>query len=231
VRDWSDLWIAVAAGRWLANARPGELLEVVSDDRAFDAVGDTAATLGVIFRRTSYRSVPATAERTTEPTRRRRRRSGRGRGAGRAPAHPGEAPLPLAAASHPTPTVRPLMGDEAAHAASQEQIRTALARLTGGDSTRWISLDTLANRLKAEGFIRPPGSPRLVVRLRRIKNVEVTPSGMVRLLAEGTEPSSTPALPPPQRAHPTRRGGRGRRRRTESSDSSAPEVTDGGTES
>src|SRR5215469_12770155 len=42
VRDWSDLRIAVSAGAWLAAARPGDMLEIVSDDRAFDAVGDVA---------------------------------------------------------------------------------------------------------------------------------------------------------------------------------------------
>src|SRR5262249_39033825 len=33
VRDWSDLRIAVAAGVWLAAARPGDLLEIVTDDQ------------------------------------------------------------------------------------------------------------------------------------------------------------------------------------------------------
>ena len=51
VKDWSDLWIAVAVGRWLAKAVPGDTLEIVSDDRAFDAVGDVAAALGITFRR------------------------------------------------------------------------------------------------------------------------------------------------------------------------------------
>lgn len=56
VTDWSDLWIAVAAGGWLANAEPGDTLEIVSDDRAFDAVGDVAAFLGITFRRVSCRT-------------------------------------------------------------------------------------------------------------------------------------------------------------------------------
>jgi hypothetical protein len=55
VTDWTDLRIGVAAGVWLADARPGDLLEIVSDDRAFDAIGDVAATLGVEFRRLSHR--------------------------------------------------------------------------------------------------------------------------------------------------------------------------------
>ncbi|HXG04106.1 MAG TPA: hypothetical protein VNO23_11930, partial [Candidatus Binatia bacterium] len=57
VRDWSDLRIAVAAGVWLGGARPGDAIEIVSDDRAFDAVGDVAAMLGVNYRRLSYRAL------------------------------------------------------------------------------------------------------------------------------------------------------------------------------
>src|SRR5437899_2646985 len=62
VRDWSDLRIAVAAGAWLAAARPGDLLEIVTDDQAFDAVGDVAASLGVRFRRLSYRALAGMGE-------------------------------------------------------------------------------------------------------------------------------------------------------------------------
>ena len=57
VRDWSDLRIAVASGVWLASARADDVIEIVSDDRAFDAVGDVAASLGVAFRRLSYRGL------------------------------------------------------------------------------------------------------------------------------------------------------------------------------
>jgi hypothetical protein len=56
VRDWSDLRIAVSAGVWLAGARPGDVLEIVSDDRAFDAVGDVAAALGITFHRLTART-------------------------------------------------------------------------------------------------------------------------------------------------------------------------------
>jgi hypothetical protein len=55
VKDWSDLRIAVDAGRWLATAYPADVLEIVSDDQAFDAVGDVAASFGVVFRRVSAR--------------------------------------------------------------------------------------------------------------------------------------------------------------------------------
>jgi hypothetical protein len=57
VKDWSDLRIAVDAGRWLGTAQPPDVLEIVSDDQAFDAVGDVAATIGVRFRRVSHRSL------------------------------------------------------------------------------------------------------------------------------------------------------------------------------
>ena len=47
VRDWSDLRIAIAAGVWLASARPGDVIEIISDDRAFDAVGEEALSPAV----------------------------------------------------------------------------------------------------------------------------------------------------------------------------------------
>src|SRR6266849_4552163 len=86
VRDWSDLRIAVGAGVWLGSARPGDVMEIVSDDRAFDAVGDVAASLGIAFRRLSYRGLTGAVARQeevakrepSEPTRG-RRRGGRGR--------------------------------------------------------------------------------------------------------------------------------------------------------
>src|SRR5438046_2213359 len=56
VRDWSDLRIAVDAGVWLAQARPGDLLEIVTDDQAFDAVGDVATSRGGGDRRLPSRA-------------------------------------------------------------------------------------------------------------------------------------------------------------------------------
>ncbi|MGH7856264.1 MAG: hypothetical protein ACREQY_02970, partial [Candidatus Binatia bacterium] len=50
VKDWSDLSIAVAAGTWLGRAASGDTIEIISADRAFDAVGDAAAALGVTYR-------------------------------------------------------------------------------------------------------------------------------------------------------------------------------------
>jgi hypothetical protein len=76
---------------------------------------------------------------------------------------------------------------EEPHAASQDHIRAAIARLTAGDPARGVTLDALTLALKAEGFQRPPGSPRLMTRLRRLKDVEVLPNGRVRLAGGAAE--------------------------------------------
>src|SRR5438093_4531460 len=95
VRDWSDLRIAVSAGVWLAGARPGDVLEIVSDDRAFDAVGDVAAALGITFHRLTARTLggvsPAEPSHAVPATERGQRRGRRGRRGGRAPAASAEA--------------------------------------------------------------------------------------------------------------------------------------------
>jgi len=237
VRDWSDLWIAVAAGRWLATAGPGDALDLVSDDRAFDAVGDAAAAAGVLFRRTSYRAIPGVAhlpvaEEPTTHRRRRRGRSRRGQHVDRVPiaAEHGAAPAVVPAPTHHRPSTHRAASDDEAHAASHEQIRAALERLSGAGA-RWVSLDALSNALKAEGFTRPPGSPRLVVRLRRMKDVEVTPNGMVRLTG-GTAPEAaeTPPPAPPPRRRSRRRGGRGRGRSAPKESEAAPVPEDRSTD-
>ncbi|MBI4638731.1 MAG: hypothetical protein HY727_20530, partial [Candidatus Rokubacteria bacterium] len=182
VRDWSDLRIAVSAGVWLAAARPGDVLEIVSDDRAFDAVGDVAAALGIAFRRLSSsrplasapEMEPRTPEAAGEKRQRRERQGGRG---GRARAAAGEprraesrrhelASAPHAGAAHTTPH------DELVHI-----VRELAQRSANGA----VLIDTLSRTLKERGFSRPPGSPRLVTRLRRIKELSVSPTGMITL--------------------------------------------------
>jgi hypothetical protein len=212
VRDWSDLWIAVAAGRWLGTAAPGDTLEIVSDDRAFDAVADTAASIGVAFKRISYRHIPGTAQPSaaappSAAPRPRRRRGHHGRATGAPPAS-APANAPHVAPTPPPATPTASTSDEEAHAASHEQIRAALARLAGGGG-HWINMDVLAQALKTEGFVRPPGSPRLVTRLRKMKDLEVSPNGMVRLLVGVAPEAAAPVQAPPPR--PRRRGGRRRR--------------------
>jgi hypothetical protein len=235
VRDWSDLRIAVSAGVWLAGARPGDVLEIVSDDRAFDAVGDVAVSLGIAFRRVSYRALggaPAVAEIEPEALPDRSRRSG-GRGRYRRRREPIAHHPP--AHARPAPPAEATSGGEAPHTAPHDEVvdlvRELASRAPGGS----VLIDTLANALKTRGFRRPPGSPRLITRLRRMRELSVSPNGMIRLLsdmpssdgAEMPAPDATPpveaavladagapATPatPGHRRRRSRRGGRRRRR-------------------
>lgn len=185
VRDWSDLWIAVAAGGWIARANPGDVLEIVSNDRAFDAVGDAAAAEGVIYRRIQHRrsSAAAAASEAAEPEAgehrprsRRRRRPRRSRAEG------------AVTAASAAPAVAAPADDEEVHevhGASRDQIIAVVQELAQGRSTPWVNLDVLEAALKRLGFQRPANSPRLVTRLRRLKDFEVDSHGRVRI-AEGS---------------------------------------------
>jgi hypothetical protein len=189
VSDWSDLWIAVHAGIWLGRARPGDTIEIVSHDRAFDAVGDAASRLGITFRRVTYRGHTAAAERVESAgeggSARGNRRGGRGRRpAARIPRAPSATPPPHRPVHEPAPPpTGPAASQDAAepHSASHDQIRAIVTRLTAADPVAGVGLDRLTVALKAAGFQRPPGSPRLVTRLRRLSDLEVLPTGRVRL--------------------------------------------------
>lgn len=211
VPDWSDLWIAVQAGISLGRSRPGDTIEIVSHDRAFDAVGDAAAQLGVVFRRITYRSAGASAvtsdgatsaERQRSEPSRRRRRGGRSAPSGAAtlsPAlHAGRgsvAPTPQAAREmhRQEPDEAEPLEDESRHGASPQQLHAIIARLVAANPARTVTLDALTVALKAAGFQRPPGSPRLVTRLRQVKGVEFLGNGKLRLSDDGS-PSPLPAL-------------------------------------
>jgi hypothetical protein len=246
VRDWSDLRIAVAAGIWLAAARSGDVMEIVSDDRAFDAVGDVAASLGIAFRRLSYRRLgrgdgPEPAPPEPRPAagrepRRSRHRGGRGRSGRPGPprpvlARPMLAPPPAPSLVHTMPSAPP--DATGPHTAPHDEIVSVVRALVEASASGTTNLDALANALKARGFRRPPGSPRLVTRLRRIRELVVSPRGAIALASDVPEmpPPAEPSLEPepvedtapPDQAPPQqmddgvrrrrrrrRRGGRGR---------------------
>jgi len=177
VRDWSDLWIAVAAGSWIATASPGDILEIISNDRAFDAVGDAAAARGIVYNRVPHRRGAAAPKSSTAAAPARRQRSRRPRRS-RATAD--------AAPTIPTETIPAWPGDDAPHGASGEQMVDLVKRLAAGRSIPWVNLDVLENALKEQGFSRPPNSPRLVTRLRRMKDFEIDSHGRVRLTGATT---------------------------------------------
>jgi hypothetical protein len=218
VRDWSDLRIAVAAGAWLAGARPGDVIEIVSDDRAFDAVGDVAASLGITFRRLSYRGLAgapvedapaARPERDGEsrPAGDRRGHRYRGRYRGRregrtAPAPPPAAPPPPPPApAREAAAVESVTPGEEPHTAPHDEIINVVRDLVRANPGRVVSIDAVANALKSRGFSRPPGSPRLITRLRRLKEIELSRTGMITLVDSAREPDEAPPpaveVPPP----------------------------------
>ena len=204
VRDWSDLRIAVAAGVWLASARPADVIEIVSDDRAFDAVGDVAASLGITFRRLSYRALAgAPAEEISPPAPERgvgdghapRSRAGDQHRYGRRRGRRGYSGPPAAHAAAPRVEAAPppvsAVGDGAEpHTAPHDEIVAVVRDLMHAAAGRPVSIDTVANTLKARGFSRPPGSPRLITRLRRIKEIEVARSGMLTLVGSDAAPEN-----------------------------------------
>jgi len=236
VRDWSDLRIAVSAGVWLAGARPGDVLEIVSDDRAFDAVGDVAAALGITFHRLTARTLSsAPPAETSRPASAgdRGRRGRRGRRSGR----------PVGVESEPRrlepvrPAPPPIEASDEAHSAPHDELVLLVRELAERSPNGAVLIDNVARTLKARGFSRPPGSPRLVTRLRRIKELSVSPTGMISLHGATAHGAMVPAasipvetMPPPEqpfeevaevaatpapaarRRRRSRRGGRGRRR-------------------
>jgi len=225
VRDWSDLRIAVGAGVWLAGARAGDVLEIVTRDRAFDAVGDVAASLGIDFRRLSHqgitgaaearapvREAPAESRSARYRGRSRRRGPWRDRASSGAPAPPAPAAVvaapveaapprevePLAMAPSAPPVVRDHAAEHASHTAPRDELIALVHDLMQRSPTRPLTLDTLANALKSRGFSRPPGSPRLITRLRRIKEIALSRTGVITLVGgEGAGPREEARAVPP----------------------------------
>ena len=207
---------AIESGVWLAGARPGDMIDIVSDDQAFDAVGDVAASLGVQYRRLSYRSISGHtgAERTDRSERserseasssdgraRRRRRGGRGRYDDRRhqdDRRAAEAPR-YQAAPPPRPQVAPpaaVEDDPEAHTAPHDELIDVVRSLMVG-SPGGVTLDQLANGLREHGFRRTPGSPRLITRLKRIKELEVSRNGLIRLVGDDAVAESPESIEPP----------------------------------
>ena len=173
-------------GNLARRGAPRDLIEIVSDDRAFDAVGDVAASLGIEFRRLSYRRLRESAgETVAEPEeqpvvasasgsrRRRRRRGGRGHASpppaqggdrrgphARGGAHPvGPGPQP-GGRRRPGPSHVPRPQPEAPHlTAPHDELVSVVRGLVEASPKRSVSIDALANALKSRGFQRPPGSP------------------------------------------------------------------------
>jgi hypothetical protein len=75
-----------------------------------------------------------------------------------------------------------------------EVVRDLMAPFPGG-----VTLDQLANALRERGFRRTSGSPRLITRLKRIKEIEVTRTGLIRV-GNGQEQHAEPERAPARTA-------------------------------
>jgi hypothetical protein len=84
------------------------------------------------------------------------------------------------------------------HTAPHDEIIAVVRELIHRAPGRSVTIDTLANALKTRGFSRPPGSPRLITRLRRIKEIAISRSGTITLIDAPAE--APPAEAPPAEA-------------------------------
>src|SRR5262249_38757111 len=63
-----------------------------------------------------------------------------------------------------------------AQSAPHDELVLVVRELADRSPNGAVLIDNVARTLKARGFSRPPGSPRLVTRLRRIKELSVSPT-------------------------------------------------------
>src|SRR5262249_59850980 len=104
----------------------------------------------------------------------RSRRGRRGRGGRTRHRPPPLAPAPVALVERLP--IRETPADESAHSAPHDEIVGVVRELVERTSDHSVLIDTLANALKSRGFRRPPGSPRLITRLRRVKEPSRSPA-------------------------------------------------------
>ena len=113
---------------------------------------------------------------------------------GRGPAGDAGQPAPRPVSAHPPrPAHAPRPPAEASHTtAPHDELVSVVRGLVESSPKRSVSIDAVANALKSRGFQRSPGSPRLVTRLRRIREILVSPSGTIRLAEDGEVPANGP---------------------------------------
>jgi hypothetical protein len=88
----------------------------------------------------------------------------------------------------------PLAPSSSPHTAPHDELVSVVRSLVEASPRRSVVIDAVANALKARGFQRPPGSPRLVTRLRRIKELLVSASGTITLAEDGGPPKDEPRV-------------------------------------
>jgi len=71
------------------------------------------------------------------------------------------------------------------HTAPHDELVNVVRELIERSAAGAVSMDTLANALRSRGFRRPPGSPRLITRLRRIREITIDRTGRITLVGAG----------------------------------------------
>jgi hypothetical protein len=66
--------------------------------------------------------------------------------------------------------------------APRDDLLAVVRGLVAEAGGRAVTIDAVSNALKARGFSRPPGSPRLITRLRQMKALDVSERGTIRLV-------------------------------------------------
>jgi hypothetical protein len=106
---------------------------------------------------------------------------------------------PMAPRHHapPPPPPRPAVADDdgPVHTAPHDEL-IEVVRDMMTTSPNGVTLDQLANALRERGFRRTPGSPRLITRLKRIKQLDINRNGLIRVMDEDTPPARHAAPEP-----------------------------------
>src|SRR5262249_61109817 len=84
-----------------------------------------------------------------------------------------------------------------AQSAPHDELVLVVRELADRSPNGAVLIDNVARTLKARGFSRPPGSPRLVTRLRRIKELSGSTTGVISLVPGAAPPIHEPPAPPP----------------------------------
>ena len=82
----------------------------------------------------------------------------------------------------------PAAADGPAHTAPLDELVDIVRELAQRSPNGSVLIDTLARSLKERGFSRPPNSPRLITRLRRIHELAVSRTGMITLVGVSGPP-------------------------------------------
>ena len=99
---------------------------------------------------------------------------------------------PTGAQVSPAATAEPAIEP---HTAPHDELVSVVRELLERSRDSAVSIDTLANALKSRGFRRPPGSPRLITRLRRIREITIDRTGRITLVGGAAAPERPPEPP------------------------------------